>query len=403
MSGGRVLNSINSQWINPKKIAMLGSMPPIRGLSSYCLELALAIADLGKVEFISFNKIYPTLFYPGRDLQDDHTFPPIRHPKLKVKHRLTWYNPFTWIIEGLWTDAELLHAQWWSLPLAFIYAMICGGFKLRHKPIIFTVHNVRPHEKSFLYDIITRILFKLGDHFIVHSATNRAQLIKYYKIPPQRVAQISHGPLDFFVQDDVNRDMLRKHMGFHPKNRIILLFGSIRPYKGVDTALRAFAKVLLKIPEARLLISGKLWESWGRYERLIEELGIGDQIKTYLKYIPSREVGSFFTASDLVILPYHHFDAQSGVGAAAISFSKPIIVTDVGGLSELVIDQRYVVPQKNSTALAQAIVNCLKNPAQLVTMSAGAKIVAAKMSWPAIARKTWSVYREVLNIPEKTG
>jgi len=403
MSGGNVLNSINSQGINPKRIAMLGSMPPIKALSSYCLELALAIADFGKVEFISFNKIYPTLFYPGRDLQDDHTFPSIMHPKLKIRQRLTWYNPLTWIIEGLWTNAELLHAQWWSLPLAFIYAIVCSGFKLRRKPVIITVHNVRPHEKSFLYDMVTRILFKLGNHFIVHSATNRAQLIEYYKIPPERVTQISHGPLDFYIQCDVSRDMVRKQMGFHQENRIILLFGSIRPYKGVDTALRAFAAVLLKIPEARLLIAGKLWEPWERYERLIEELGIGDHIKTYLGYIPSGKVGDFFTASDLVILPYHHFDAQSGVGAAAISFSKPIIVTDVGGLPDLVIDQRCVVPQKDPAALAQAIVNCFKNPSQLVAMSAGAKVVAAKMSWSAIATRTWSVYREVLCIPEKTG
>jgi glycosyltransferase involved in cell wall biosynthesis len=381
-----------------KNIAMLGSLPPLRALSSYCLELALAVADLGEVEFISFQKIYPARLYPGGDLKDDHTFPTIGHPNLKVRRRLTWYNPVSWIIEGMSTNAVLLHAQWWSLPLATIYLVVCLGFKLRRKPIIFTVHNILQHEKSFFYRQISRALFRLGDHFIVHSSPNRDQLIKYYNIPPDRVTQIPHGPLDFHVQNDIDRDEVRNKMSFDPANSIILLFGAIRPYKGIDTALMAFAKVLRKIPGARLLIAGRLWEQWGYYEQLIDDLGIGDYIKTYLRYIPSGEVFKFFVASDLVILPYHHFDSQSGVGSTAISFRKPMIVTNVGGLPELVVDQRYVVPPKDPETLASTIVDCLKNPDQLDKMAAGAEEVAGAIAWTTIAKKTWSLYDNVLDL-----
>jgi len=381
----------------PENIAMLGSLPPLRALSSYCLELALAVADLGKVEFISFKKIYPARLYPGGDLKDDHTFPIIGHPNLKVRRRLTWYNPVSWIIEGISTNTVLLHAQWWSLPLAIVYFVVCLGFKLRRKPVIFTVHNILQHDKSLLYRIISRMLFKLGDHFIVHSLSNRAQLIKYYKIPLNRITQIPHGPLAFYVQDNMDRNAVRNKMGFDPENSVVLLFGTIRPYKGIDTALKAFAQVLPKIPGARLLIAGKLWEKWDDYEQLIDDLRIEDYIKTYLRYIPCGEVFKFFAASDLVILPYHHFDSQSGVGSTAVFFRKPMIVTNVGGLPELVADRRYVVPPEDSEALADKIVCCLKDPARLAQMSAEADKVANAIAWPAIAQKTWSVYDNVLS------
>lgn len=380
----------------PGRIAMLGSMPPIRALSSYCLEFALAIAEICNVEFISFKKIYPNFLYPGGGLKNDHTFPTLRHPNLNVRQHLTWYNPITWVFEGIFTKGELLHAQWWSLPLSPIYIITCLGFKLRRRPIVFTVHNIFSHEKSLFYTIICRILFKLGNHFIVHSAQNRAQLIKYYKIPPERVTQIPHGPLDFHLKSDVDRDVVRNEMGFDAVEKVILLFGAIRPYKGIDTALKSFARVLCEIPEARLLIAGKLWEDWKPYKALIEELGIAGYVTACLRYIPSGEVSKFFDASDLVIVPYHHFDSQSGVGATAISFHKPMIVTNVGGLPEMVMDDRYVVPPRDPVTMARVICECLRDSVQLAEMSACARALAEKIAWPGIAKKTWSVYKRCL-------
>jgi len=183
--------------------------------------------------------------------------------------------------------------------------------------------------------------------------------------------------------------------------KVILIFGAIRSYKGIDTALRAFKDIVSSIPEARLFIVGKLWESWVPYQRLIDDLDIGDRIKTCLEYIPSGTVWKYFEASDLVLLPYHNFDAQSGVGAIALSFRKPLIVTDVGGLPELVGDRRYVVPAKDSDVLATTIVSCLKRSDNLAEMSSNAEKVAEKMSWPSIGQKTWSVYAKVLGLEMK--
>ena len=103
----------------PHKVVLLGSLPPLGALSSYCLELSLSISNMIDVEFISFQKIYPSFLYPGGNMKGDYTFPNIHHPKLQVRRQLTWYNPLTWIKEGLITNGALLHAQWWSPPPVF--------------------------------------------------------------------------------------------------------------------------------------------------------------------------------------------------------------------------------------------------------------------------------------------
>ncbi|MCP4694635.1 MAG: glycosyltransferase family 4 protein, partial [Desulfobacterales bacterium] len=256
------------------KTAMLGSLPPLRALSGYCLALAAAMAEQGEIEFISFKEIYPRRLYPGGGLRDDHTFPAMDQPALTVRRKLTWSNPLTWISEGLFTRAPLLHAQWWSLPLGLIYFFVCGGFKLRRKPVVFTVHNVLPHDASPLFIHVSRLLFRLGDHFIVHTEQNRRQLMAHYRIPADRVSLIPHGLLDFHVNSEADRTAIRREMGFRPGDKVILLFGAIRSYKGVDTALEAFSRVYEKIPRARLLIAGKTWEDWTPYARRIEALNI---------------------------------------------------------------------------------------------------------------------------------
>jgi len=378
------------------KIAMLGSLPPLRGLSSYCLELALSIANLVEVEFISFKKLYPAFIYPGGGLGEDNTFPVIRHSGLKVERRLTWYNPLTWLREGLYSRAKLLHVQWWSLPLFPVYAVVCCCFKIRRRPVVITVHNVLPHENSIAYKILSKLLFALCDHFIVHTEINKQQMISEYGIRPERLSLIPHGTLDFHVKQEIERESIRKEMGFDPDNKIILIFGAIRSYKGIDTALEAFAEILKKVPESRLLIAGKLWGKWEPYDDLIKGLKIGNKISTHLEYIPSGEVYRYFTAADIVILPYHHFDSQSGVGATAISFRKPLIVTDAGGLPDLVAERRFVVPPKDASSLAGVIIECIKNPVLLKAMADASDIVAHKLAWPAIAEKTCSVYRKML-------
>ena len=178
-------------------ISLLGTLPPLRGLSSYCREFALALADTRPVAFISFNKLYPASLYPGGGLKEDVSFPVTEHGNLTVRRCLCWYNPMTWLFEGLLTPGILLHAQWWSLPLAPIYAILCLCFKLRKKTVVFTVHNVFPHEASRLFKMVSAALFHFGDHFIVHTRQNQQQMMDQYGIRAENISIIDHGTLGF--------------------------------------------------------------------------------------------------------------------------------------------------------------------------------------------------------------
>ena len=398
-------NKSSAKWeepsTHPKVITMLGTLPPIPALSSYCLEMASSLADLIAVEFISFKKIYPSFLYPGGGLKNDYTFPKINHPCIKIRRRLKWYNPLTWIRESFKTRGDLLHAQWWSLPLAPVYLAISIAYKIKKKPVIFTVHNVFPHEHSRLHHLVCRFLFKWVDFFIVHAVSNKDKLIRYFSISPERVSLIPHGPLDFHVPKNADRNVVRRSLGLLPEQKVVLLFGAIRPYKGIETAIRSFSRVSMVIPEARLLIAGKLWESWLPYDQLISDLGVGEYIISQLEYIPSNQIYRYFIASDLILLPYHDFDSQSGVGALAVSFRKPMIVTNVGGLPELQNDGLYVIPPKDPETLAERIIMCLKDPQKLEEMKKGTEAVASRISWPKIAAKTLEVYKKVLILKER--
>ncbi len=390
------MTGINDSEI--KSVNILGSLPPLRALSSYCLSFFIAISRLTDAEFISFKSIYPPFLYPGGDLREDHTFPEFEkaHAK-KVRRNLTWYNPFSWIMEGFSAKGELLHAQWWSPPLVFIYITICIIFKIRKRPIIFTVHNITGHEKNPFFDLCSRVLFRLGDHFIVHSEANRERLIGFYGIKGRFVSQIPHGPLIFKCEKEITREDARKRLRIGLTAPVILFFGAIRPYKGLDIALDAFAGVLKKVPDACLIIAGRLWEPWDRYEKIIKEKNISDHIKEYLGYINTDEVGGFFIASDLVILPYLKFDSQSGVGSTAIAYNKPMIVSKTGGLPELVLDQKNTVTPGDPIELSERSIFCLKNPEEMKKMSQHSKIIAERISWENIAKETFSVYERVIN------
>ncbi len=381
---------------NRPAVTVLGTLPPIRGLSSYCLELARALADVCTVDFLSFHRIYPSLLYPGGGLREDRSFPPLARELVTVRRALSWYNPMGWLRQGLTSPGDLLHAQWWSLPLAPVVAGVALGYRMRKRPVVLTVHNVRPHEDSAAFDGACRTLCALAHRVIVHTNSGREALVRRHGVPRDKVAVIPHGPLDFHVQRDVDRGAARRDLGLAPQHRVVLLFGAIRPYKGVEVALRAFAQVAHRIPEARLLVAGKAWEPWEPYDRLARDLGVRDRMVLRLGYVPSAEVHRYFEAADLVLLPYERFEAQSGVGATALSFRKPLVVTDVGGLPELVEDPALVVRPGDVEGLSSVLLRCLSSPELLGRMAEHAATAARRMAWPAVAERTREVYRDVL-------
>jgi glycosyltransferase involved in cell wall biosynthesis len=376
---------------------MIGSLPPTKGVSAYTAQLlgALALRSDMDVEFIGFRSIYPRWAYPGGDPQESSVERPARVPNVRYRGGLSWYNPLSWAWAGLRLRGDVVHAQWWSYALAPVYAVALAPARLRGKRIVLTAHNIEPHEGGLLRRLANRAVFRFAHRFIVHSEANKTTLQRMLRCDPGRITVLPHGVLES-TRTGMSRPTARLRLGLPGDARVVLCFGNIRPYKGVDVLLRAFAEVARDDPRATLLVAGQPWGDWAPYARLIDELDLSDRVRAHLQYIPAGEIEQYFIAADLVVLPYTHFDAQSGVGTRALPFGRPLVVTNTGGLSDLVLDPDAVVPAGDAHALARAITRVLADNAvrDQPQYSGGMRSQSARH--PSIAKRSasrWALSR----------
>ena len=376
-------------------VSMLGSLPPVKGVSSYTAHLLAALAADGDVdlEFIGFSSIYPRFAYPGGEPNEALVSTP-HFEGVRQRGQLAWYNPFSWLRAGFALKGDVVHAQWWSYALAPVYATILGLARVRGKRVVITVHNVAPHEGGIAKRLLNRAIFAFGHAFIVHSEQNRDALQHAVGGDPARINVLPHGVLDT-PRTGLSRASARLRLGVPGDAKMLLYFGHIRPYKGVDVLLRAFAAVVREQPDAVLVIAGKPWGDWARHEALIDESGIRASIRLHLDFVATADVEAYFVAADAVVLPYTHFDAQTGVGTRALPFARPLIVTRTGGLPELVLDPECVVAPGDVPALAQAITRVLGDAALRVRLSADSLAIARTLGWDRIAGETIAVYEAV--------
>ncbi len=386
-------------------VAMLGAFPPqAQGVQDYCREIALALARLCEVRALGFKRMYPARVFPGVKQAMDPSKAPMISEHLGVEHRLTWHNPFGWLRAGLFTEADVFHAQWWSWPLWGVTWTIARTMKLRGKPVVLTVHNVLPHEMDKNYLRATRSVCNLADRVLVHSETNRAQLLQYYRLPEEKVVQVPLGPY-MAETEKVAKDAACAALDLPPDKRYILTFGTIRPYKGVDDLLQALSMLSPACADVRLIVAGKPWTAWGLYQRVIDANALADRVHLFLDYIPEDRLRYFFGAADLIALPYRHFDAQSGVCAVALPYRKPIIVSEVGGLPDWVDrDPRWTVPPTDPEALARRIEDFFaRADDETAAFQAIGDRVLRRFAWDGIAEQHVAVYRELHDRSGKTG
>ncbi len=379
------------------KVTMVGTLPPMSaGQSPYCARLAEELAHRLEVQFIAFRSIYPRFLYPvGKTNEDDTTLRAPEHPRLTIHRLLAWYDPLSWIRGGLLATGDITHIQWWTSVLFPVILAMMTVVKCRGKTVVLTIHNVLGHETGLWDRLATAIVLRMADHLIVHSEENKRQLQQSFGIDGEKVSVIPIGVYDVYQDEELSQEEARHRLDFSSSERVILIFGHIRKYKGVDVLLRAFAQARQQVPNARLLIAGKNWVPWEPYQEIIDGLGLGGAIVAHLDYISSSKVKEYFTAADVVVLPYLEFAAQSGPGNIALAFGKPLVVTDVGGLPELVKDVRQVVPPGDVEALAQALIELLGDESRLEQAGHDSRALAEEYSWSHVAEKTIEVYRQL--------
>jgi glycosyltransferase involved in cell wall biosynthesis len=377
------------------RVTMVGTYPPIKGISEYCVMLAGAVGRLIDVDFVSFSHIYPEALYPGGTKEGGEVPRPAAGARVSVRRSLDWFNPAGWLWTGMTASGCVLHIQWWTYFLAPVEITILAGAKLRGIPAVMTVHNVLGHETNAADRALSRAAFSFADRFIVHTEENRRQMIEVFGVGAGRVTVIPYGPLGLYADAEVSREEARRKLGLEGSERVMLFFGAIRDYKGLDVLLRALRTVADAAPNVTLVVAGTCWGGWEKYRRIIEEMGLERRVRLCLGYVPSSMVKVYFRAADLAVLPYVHFEGQSGVGNIATAFGTPMVVTRTGGLPSLVREEEAVATPGDEGALARALVACLADDERLARMSADSAAIGRETSWDRIAERTVQLYREL--------
>lgn len=340
-----------------QKIIILGSAHPLRGggITTFNERLATEFSNQGyPVSIYSFSLQYPGFLFPGKTQFTDQPAP----AGLDIHTRINSINPFNWISVGRELrklKPDLLIVRYW-IP----FMGPCLGTILRivkknkHTRIICIADNVIPHEKRFGDKPFTRYFVKPVDAFIVMSEHVQQDLQQFNKTRP--VSLVPHPLYDNFG-GKITKEEARKKLGIDPNLEIVLFFGFIRKYKGVDILLDAIKILKDKNRKAntRFLIAGEFYEDQKTYTSMIEQLGIGDQLILHTNFISDNDVKNYFCAADVVIQPYRSA-TQSGVTPLAYHFEVPMIVTNVGNLPVLVPDNKAgLVAEPDAASIAENI------------------------------------------------
>ena len=381
-------------------VTMVGTLPPVKGISDTCIELLRELDRLQSVYFLNFSKIYPPFLYPGGS-PTNVTGKVFRRPPLGrsvVDDALNWYNPLGWAWAGLRIRSPIVHIHWWTSVLIGPLLTIALIAKLRGRRIVVTVHNIIGHESGRVDRAAATLVLQLADVAIVPTEASRAALEKFLgqRTPPTKVIPL--GIPSFYETSPTDRSGARQALGLSDEEFVILMFGNIRPYKGLSVLLQAFRQVVDDVRSARvkLVIAGSSWGSFEQYGRLLNELNLHEFVRTDIGYVHPDRVQDYFAAADLVTLPYLEFDGQSGPGRIAIVFGKPLVVTNVGGLPELVGDERAIVPPNAPAPLARAILRVIEDGYFRRRLEEQVRALAPALAWSASAKAVTEVYQELL-------
>ena len=323
------------------KIAIVGPAHPYRGgLASIMESMAREFQSRGsEVDILTFTLQYPKILCPGKSQTVD-TPPPT---DLNIRRRVSTINPLSWISVGRELKLmrpDIVLMKYWTPFMAPCFGTIARIARSNgHTRVICQIDNVEPHEHHITDTLFNHYYLNSVDGFIYMSEQVHSELKNYTSRP----ALFSPHPIFDNFGERVNREEACKKLGLDPAVRYTLFFGLIRDYKGLDTLLDAWSK--FRRDGHKLLIAGEFYTSAEKYLKQIERLSIKDDIILHDFFIPDEEVRNYFSVADCVVLPYKSA-TQSGVTQICYNFCTPVIVTDVGGLKEIVPDGRvgYVCP-----------------------------------------------------------
>ncbi|WP_153798582.1 glycosyltransferase family 4 protein [Foetidibacter luteolus] len=337
-----------------KKIIIIGSAHPLRGggIATFNERLAREFQQQGfDTTIYTFSLQYPSFLFPGTTQYSSEPAP----KDIRIKVAINSINPFNWFkvgreIKKLNPDIVLVR-YWLPLMGPCLGTILRIIKKNRHSRVVCIADNVIPHEKRPGDYAFTKYFVKPVDAFIALSESVLRD-IKQFSNRPSRL--IMHPLYDNFGTP-LNKAEARKHLGLKDHEKIILFFGFIRKYKGLDVLLQAMADERIRQAGIKLMVAGEFYGERDTYDKLIDELELRPRLILKTDFITDSEVKYYLGAADFVIQPYRSA-TQSGVTPLAYHFEKPMLVTNVGGLPSFVPHEKAgLVAEPNAADIAEKI------------------------------------------------
>ena len=347
------------------RVAIVGPVYPFRAGIAYCTT---RLAEELGADVVSFKRQFPKRFYPGGDDVDPTL------PRAQAEFVLDILNPLTWFraarrLRGY--DAVIF--VWWIWVWALPYRLMMMLLP-RRTNVILQCHNIGDKEPAWWKRWLSNRVLRRGDALVVHAATEAEEA--WRRSRGRRVVR-TFLPVHELGGAAPARQEAKKVVGL-PGCRVALFFGHVRPFKGLDIALRAWPSVK---SDVTLLVAGEAW--WGKEEEYRRQGS--ERVKFDFRFIPDAEIATYFAAADVVLAPYR-IEAQSGVALTAFHFARPVIAARVGGLPEIIDGQNGIlIPPEDPAALAQAVDEFF-TARDRAAMERAAAATARKYSWPEYAK-----------------
>jgi D-inositol-3-phosphate glycosyltransferase len=380
------------------KVVIIGPAYPLRGgLATYNERLARAFQAAGdEVRLVTFSLQYPDFLFPGQTQLSTEAGP----DNLRIEVSLNSVNPLSWLAVGRRLRRErpdVVVFRFW-LPfmgpaLGTVARLVRGN---GHTRVVAITDNVIPHEKRPGDSPLTRYFLSACDGFVTmsRSVLTDLQRLGFWRQP----ALYRPHPLYDNFGPAKPKEVALAALKLDPAFRYVLFFGFIRAYKGLDILLEALADARLAALPVKLIIAGEFYEDAAPYEALIQQYQLESRLVRATDFIPNERVADYFSAADLVVQPYKNA-TQSGVSQVAYHFGRPMLVTDVGGLAELIPAGvvGYVVPP-TALAIADALVDFYAHNRE-ENFAAGVRQEAKKFSWEVMV----AALKEVAGLAAASG
>jgi glycosyltransferase involved in cell wall biosynthesis len=369
------------------KIIILGTAHPYRGgIATFNERLASQFVEEGnEVEVYTFTLQYPSFLFPGKTQYSSDAAP----KNLKIRRKVNSINPLNWIKVGREIrkkKPDLLIFGYWMSFISPCFGTIARCAKNKTTTQIALIHNMLPHEPSVLDKFLPKYFVTKMDGFVAMAESVKNDILIFDK--KNKPKAVSPHPIYDHYGELMSKENTCRFLKLNKDDKFVLFFGFIRKYKGLDLLLDAFADERIKSLKIKLLIVGEFYEDKGFYSQKIKDLDIENQVIMYSNYVSDSEVKYYFSAADIIAQPYKTA-TQSGVTQIAYHFEKPMLVTNVGGLAEIVPNGKvgYVV-EANPKEIADALVDFFENKPDF---SDNIKVEKEKYSWQKMTNSIFSL------------